>query len=135
MSNVLVIGDLHLPAHRSDYLKFCKELRRKHRTTETVFIGDVVDHHALSFYQKHPEAEAAQQEYDLAMRGMKEWKKAFPIARVCVGNHDERIHRSAASLGIPAMYLKSYKDIFDTPNWEWEYEFVIDEVYYTWHWS
>ena len=42
MSRVLVIGDLHLPAEREDYLDFCKDLRKKYKTTETVFIGDVL---------------------------------------------------------------------------------------------
>jgi predicted phosphodiesterase len=130
MTKVLVIGDLHLPAEREDYLTFCRGLRKKYKTTETVFIGDVLDHHAISFHQKHPDADAAVAEYHRSMDKMKAWKKAFPKARVCIGNHDERIHRLSSNAGIPAMYLKDYKDIFNTPGWEWAYEWVIDEVAY-----
>ena len=130
MSRVLVIGDLHLPAERPEYLQFCKDLKKKYKTNEVVFIGDVVDHHAISFHQKHPEADAAVAEYHRSIEKLKDWKKAFPNAKVCIGNHDERINRIAAASGIPAMYLKDYKEIFNTPNWEWEWEHVIDDVIY-----
>ena len=128
MSRVLVIGDLHLPAERPDYLEFCRDLRKKYKTNEVVFIGDVVDHHAISFHQKHPEADAAVAEYHRAMEKLKDWKKAFPNAKVCIGNHDERVERLASSTGNPAMYLKDYADIFNTPNWDWDWEHVIDDV-------
>ena len=130
MSRVLVIGDLHLPAEREDYLDFCRDLRKKYKTKETVFIGDVLDHHAISFHDKHPEADAAVAEYHRSMDKLSAWKKAFPKSRVCIGNHDERIHRISASAGIPQMYLRNYKEIFNTPSWEWEYEFEIDGVTY-----
>ena len=130
MDRVLVIGDLHLPAEREGYLNFCKSLKKKHKTTRVVFIGDVLDHHAISFHQKHPESDSAIAEYHRSMSKMKDWKKAFPEALVCIGNHDERIHRMTASVGIPSMYLKDYKEIFDTPKWEWGYEWEIDGVSY-----
>jgi len=131
MSRVLVIGDLHLPAERENYLSFCKSIKKKYRTNTTIFIGDVVDHHAISFHSKHPEAEAAQQEYALVMERLKIWKKCFQEARVCIGNHDERVHRLAAASGIPSMYLKDYQEVYGTPNWKWGYEFIIDKVFYT----
>jgi len=28
------------------------------------------------------------------------------------------------------MYLKDYKTIFNTPKWEWEYEWIVDGVTY-----
>ena len=96
MANVLVIGDLHFPAERQDYLKFCKNMKRKHKTTEVLFIGDILDHHAISFHQKNPDSDGAVMEYEKAMKSLKEWYKAFPNARVCIGNHDERVHRLAA---------------------------------------
>ena len=130
MTRILVIGDLHLPAEREDYLEFCRGLRKKYKTTETIFIGDVLDHHAISFHQKHPESDSAVAEYHRSMEKMKAWKKAFPKAKVCIGNHDERIHRLSSNVGIPAMYLKDYKDVFDTPGWEWDYEWIVDDVAY-----
>ena len=130
MANVLVIGDLHLPAERADYLQFCKTMRRKHKTTKTIFIGDILDHHAISFHQKNPDSDGAVEEYTKAMKALRQWYKAFPEACICIGNHDERVHRLAATSGIPAMYLKEYSDIYETPNWDWQYEHTIDNVYY-----
>lgn len=130
MSDVLVVGDLHLPAERQDYLQFCKDMKRKHRCKEVVFIGDILDHHAISFHQKNPDSDGAVEEYDKAMKALRQWHKAFPEARVCIGNHDERVHRLAANSGIPAMYLKEYADIYQTPEWDWSYEHEVDDVYY-----
>jgi len=130
MTKVLVIGDLHFPAERIDYLKFCKDMKRKHKTNEVVFIGDILDHHAISYHQKNPDSDGAVAEYNKAMKSLKQWIKAFPKARVCIGNHDERVHRLAASSGIPAMYLKEYSDIYDTPEWDWDYDHSVDDVYY-----
>jgi len=130
MTNVLLVGDLHLPAERQDYLQFCKNIKRKHKCTEVMFIGDILDHHAISFHQKNPDSDSAVEEYNKAMGALKKWHKAFPKARVCIGNHDERVHRMAAASGIPAMYLKEYSDIYETPYWDWEYEHDIDGIYY-----
>tara|TARA_R100000458_G_C8276181_1_gene251417 strand:+ start:2728 stop:3387 length:660 start_codon:yes stop_codon:yes gene_type:complete len=131
MARVLVIGDLHLPAEREDYLEFCKSVKKKYKTDTTVFIGDVIDHHSISFHDKQPDAEGAQQEYGSVMESLKNWKKIFKEAKVCIGNHDERVHRIASASGIPSMYLKDYQVVYGTPHWEWHHEFMIDDVYYT----
>ena len=130
MAKVLVIGDLHLPAIHPDYLSFCKKLRKKYRTEKVIFIRDVLDLHAISFHKKEPESDAALSEYNKAMDGLKKWKKAFPVAQVCIGNHDERIHRLAADQGIPSMYLKDYAEIYDTPDWEWGHSFLYEDVFF-----
>lgn len=131
MSRVLVIGDLHLPAVHPQYLSFIRKVRRKYKTNETVFIGDIIDHNAISFHKKHPEAQAAIEEYKQTQEAMKIWHKAFPNAKVCIGNHDERVHRLASDSGIPSMYLKEYNEVYGTPNWDWEYTHMIDGVLYT----
>jgi len=130
MARVLCIGDLHLPATHPDYLQFVKGLKRKYRTDTTVFIGDVIDHHSLSFHTKHPELPSAIDEYNQVAQGMKDWKRAFPEAMVCIGNHDERVHRLSATAGIPSMYLMNYQDVYETPDWTWEQSFMIDDVMY-----
>ena len=130
MSRVLCISDLHLPATHPDYLQFVKGLKRKYKTDTTVFIGDVLDHHSISFHQKHPEMPCAISEHEHTVKGLKAWKKAFPEAMVCIGNHDERVHRLSSASGIPSMYLVDYKELYDTPDWEWDHSFTIDGVLY-----
>lgn len=130
MSRVLVIGDIHEPVSHPGYLKFCKDLRDRHRCDEVMFIGDVVDWHAVSFHSHHPDAPGPADEFELALYGVTKWRKAFPKARVCIGNHDERLVRLAESVNIPARFMRDYTDIWKTPNWKWGNEHILDDVLY-----
>ena len=42
-SRVLVIGDIHLPFERKDYLQFCKDTYKEYQCNRVVFIGDIID--------------------------------------------------------------------------------------------
>ncbi len=130
MSRVLVIGDLHLPYSRKGYLRFCQDTYKKYNCNKVVFIGDVVDLHSISFHPKHPGLANSAQEYEMAKQEVRRWKKAFPKAKVCIGNHDARPVRLAQTVNIPDKLLKDFSDIWDTPDWDWNWEFVIDDVCY-----
>lgn len=130
MSKVLVIGDLHLPVAHPGYRKFCKDLRDAYNTDRTVFIGDVLDHHAISFHARSPMCPGAQDEYILAKGCVKKWYKEFPKATITIGNHDNRSLRLAESVNIPAQYLRDYSDVWNTPGWNWVDDTIIDDVYY-----
>lgn len=130
MSKVLVIGDLHLPYSRPNYLRFCKDVYKKYSCNETVFIGDVVDLHSISFHPKHPCLPNAAMEYEQAKKEIARWKKEFPKAGVCIGNHDSRPVRLAETVSIPEKLLKDFSEIWDTPDWKWDWEFIIDGVCY-----
>ena len=67
MARVLVIGDTHFPAVHKNYFTFIKKIRDKYKCNEFMHIGDVVDHHCISFHAKHPENEGAVTEYKKAM--------------------------------------------------------------------
>ena len=130
MSKVLCIGDLHEPCTRTNYLEFCKSLQKKYKTTQTVFIGDVVDNHAVSFHSKHPELPGAKDEYELAYACIQRWYKAFHPAKIAIGNHCSRIVRVAESVNIPAKFLRNYSEIWNTKMWNWQWDFIIDGVCY-----
>ena len=130
MSRVLVVGDCHEPVAHPGYLDFCKDLKKQWSCDTVVFIGDIVDWHAISFHQKHPDCPGAKDEYALAKIKVQKWYKAFPKASVCIGNHDERVIRLAASVGIPAKFIRNYADVWETPGWKWDYDHQIDNVYY-----
>ena len=127
---VLVIGDLHCPCDHEDYLAFCKKIQKIHKTTHTIFIGDIVDHEAISMHDKNPSLPGPNDEFLQASLAIRKWVKAFPKANVCVGNHDARVFKKAAKNGIPAFYLKDYSEVYNTPNWCWDYSFHLDNVYY-----
>ena len=48
-NRVLVIGDVHAPFTRKDYLQFCIDTYRKYKCNMVVFIGDIIDSHFGSF--------------------------------------------------------------------------------------
>ncbi len=93
-------------------------------------MGDIVDWHAVSFWPKEPDCPGSADEFMLAKRFVTQWHKAFPDAKVCIGNHDERPERLAKSVGIPSLCLKTYDELWETPGWDWDYEHVIDKVLY-----
>lgn len=126
----LVIGDIHEPVAHPGYCNFCQDLGSKHKVDDVIFIGDVVDWHAVSFHAHHPDAPGPKDEYELAKAGVKKWYRAFPKAKVCIGNHDERLVRLAETVNIPAKFLRTYNDIWETPKWDWQPEYVQEDVYY-----
>lgn len=130
MSRVLVIGDIHSPCEHPGYLPFCRDLRDKYKTDQVVFIGDIVDWHAVSFHDRNPAGPGPLDEYAKAKAAVQKWHRAFPTARVCIGNHDERVVRLAESVNIPSEFVKTYKDTWGTPGWKWDMEHIIDDVYY-----
>lgn len=130
MSRVLVIGDLHCPADHKDYLRFCRAIHKKYRCDKVIFIGDILDSESISAHDKNPDLPSAGQEYKDTLKHVKEWYKAFPDASVCIGNHDDRVQRKMFKNGIPSFYLKSFKELYNTPTWDWVYSTEIDGIFY-----
>lgn len=130
MARVGVVGDLHLPFVHPCYLRFVKDTFRKWKVNRVVLIGDIVDAHALGFWDHSPNGMSAEDESAAAARELVAWKKAFPKAAVCIGNHDERNYRTARKAGLPDRFLRSYADVWDTPGWAWDFSHTIDGALY-----
>ena len=127
---VLVIGDLHAPFDLDGYLKFCKDLQKKYKTDETIFIGDVIDNHYSSYHETDPNGLSGGAELLAAIKRVAKWHKAFPKATVIVGNHDRMIMRKAFSSAIPREWIKDYNDVLGTQGWNWVDRYVVDGVQY-----
>lgn len=130
MARVLVVPDLHEPVAHPAALQFCQDLYDQWDCDEVVFIGDVVDWHGITFHARHPDAPGSKDEYLLAKERVAKWVDAFPVAKVCIGNHDERPQRLAASVAIPEQFLVSYQDMWGCPDWDWSHDHIVDGVYY-----
>lgn len=130
MSRVLVIGDVHEPVTHPGYLAFIQSLAEKYNPNRIMFIGDVVDFHGVSFHAKNPDCPGPKDEAEQAQRGIDKWRNAFPYADVMIGNHDERVIRLSASVGIPAKFIRTFSDAWNTPDWTWSYNTEIDGVFY-----
>lgn len=125
-----IIGDLHAPFVHPMYLRFIKDTFAAWRVDRVHFVGDVVDLHALSFWDHDPNGMSAEDEARSAAKNVKQWHRSFPDATICIGNHDERHYRVARKNGLPDRYLRSYADVWETPSWNWRFEHVIDGVLY-----
>jgi len=106
LSRVLVLGDTHAPAMHRHYIRQLARVQSKYRTDRNVHIGDVVDHHCISFHEKHPDSMGAVDEYRNACAQVQALHQAFPDLEITIGNHDRRVMRLNAKAGIPSLYLK-----------------------------
>lgn len=129
-SRVLVIGDLHAPFDLDSYFDFCVDTYAKFNCNKVVFIGDVIDNHYSSYHETDANGLGGGQELDLAIDRLRRWYKQFPDAYVTIGNHDRIIMRKAQSSAVPAKWIKSYKEVLETPKWKFVEEVVMDDVLY-----
>ena len=130
MARVLVIGDTHAPAMHPKYIPFLRSIAKRWKIDRFIHIGDVVDHHCISFHDKSPDSPGALAEYEMTRKQVAQLYSEFPKLTVTIGNHDLRVLRLNAKLGIPKIYLKEFNSLYDTPTWHWTENVELDGVYY-----
>lgn len=128
--NTIIIGDLHEPFSREGYLEFTKSVQKRFNCKRVVFLGDLVDNHYSSFHSTDPDGYSGGMELEKAIERLEVWYKVYPSAYVVEGNHDAIIKRKAFDAGIPGKWIRSYAEIFETPNWEYGEQFEFDGVVY-----
>ena len=129
--NVLVIGDLHEPFCLEGYLEHCINVYNKYDCSKVIFIGDVIDNHYSSYHETDPEGMGGKAELELAIEKIAKWVEAFPVADVCIGNHDLLIMRKAMTGGIPAQWIRDFSEVLNAPSWTFATEFEYNDVLYT----
>ncbi len=126
---ILVVGDLHAPFELPGYLEFCQQTYAKHLCNQVIFIGDIIDNHYSSYHETFSDALGGADELKFAVKVVKKWRKAFPVADVIIGNHDRMVMRKAQTSDIPTMWIKSYNEVLGT-KWNWVERVVYDNVQY-----
>lgn len=131
-NNVLVIGDLHEPFSLNEYLPFCRSIQEEYNCGKVVFIGDIIDSFWDSFWDKSIDTDFTRtEELDNALVRLNAWYYTFPIANVCLGNHDLRMKRKAEKAGLSVSCLKDFKDVVSAPkSWRFGNEFIFNNVLY-----
>ena len=133
MSRVLVIPDCHLPYHYKDLIHYLKSQKQLLKPDRVVFLGDLIDAHALSRWTHDPDLKSAGDEIISANETLKEIYKIFPVANLCLGNHDIRGGKKALDCGIPRIFIRELRDVLNMPDgWNVEKHHIIDGVLY-WH--
>lgn len=127
-----IIGDTHVPYELEGYMEFCKETFDSWQVDKVVHIGDLVDHHALSFHDSEPTLKGANGELMDARDRLQPWYKTFPELTLINGNHDLIPARQLNRIGIDSnVWLRTLGEVYGFPEgWEIEDECYIDNVLY-----
>lgn len=133
--NILVIGDLHMPATVDWYLEFCREQQERFNCGTVIYIWDIVDFNSISYHEKIPEILNPKWEIDSARTMLKDWYYTFPDATVLLGNHCLIPYRQARTAWLLREFIKSPHSIFEAPeSYKFENEITINNILYT-HWT
>lgn len=132
MARVGVVGDTHLPFELEGYLQFVKKTFKKYGVTRVIHIGDLVDHHALSFHDSEPMLMGAHGEMMDARERLKPWYKAFPKLEICGGNHDLIPQRQLKKIGMDSLtWMRPLEEVYNFPKgWKIIDSVTIDNVLY-----
>jgi len=132
MSRVGIVGDTHIPYELDGYLDFCKETFTDWGVERVVHIGDLVDHHALSFHDSEPTLKGADGEFIDAREKLQDWYEAFPELVLISGNHDLIPARQLKKIGLDSeVWMRPLNEVYDFPSgWSIEDEIEIDDVLY-----
>ncbi len=129
-----IVGDIHEPFSKKGYREFCLSRFREWSVDVVVFIGDMVDNHAISYHESDPDGYSPHVETEWAKVGLKPWydmAAEFGEVYVTLGNHDKLPMRKLKSSGLPSNMLKSFEDYWEIPDsWHVGTAFEIDGVYY-----
>jgi len=128
---VLYFGDVHAPFTKLEYLDWLLQIAIERGVNTIVCGGDMVDHHALSRFNTHPEAIGGLTEFSLAYDFVQAYAKAFPYVKLCESNHDSIPFRQAEELGIPKSFLRGFHELYNLPNtWEMANIHIVNGVRY-----
>lgn len=95
-----------------------------------MFIGDLIDNHYVSLFEKNPDGFGATEELEKAKANIKAWEVAFPVANICIGNHDRRPDKRRFNVGLTKHWIKTIDEVLGTANWIFKEEFNISDVLY-----
>jgi hypothetical protein len=125
-SRILNISDIHAPYNHVDTLAFLSDVNDALDPTRIINLGDETDGHGLSMHDSDPALDAAGPELVKARVFLSELAQLFPNMELCHSNHGSLVYRRALKSGIPAAYIKPYRD-FIFPDgggdgWSWHNE-------------
>lgn len=131
--NVAIISDTHIPFCEPGYLNWFATLCQEYKVDTVIHIGDVLDNYAISSYLHSPDGMSAGDELAKTREQIKDWVRAFPNLKICLGNHDTRHLSAAVRAGLSTGCLRHMNDLLGTPKtWEWSWSYVQTNglVYY-----
>lgn len=91
-SNVLIIGDIHLPYHDIEACKIALRTGKDRGVNGILINGDLIDFAGISRHEKDWRQRSVANEFEAARKFLVILRKMFPNAKIVFkeGNHDER---------------------------------------------
>jgi len=131
-SRVGIIGDTHIPYCLEGYMEFCKETFDSWGVDKVVHIGDLIDHHALSFHDSEPTLKSASGEMLDAREHLQPWYDTFPELTLIAGNHDKIPARQLTKIGMDSeVWMRPLEEVYYFPSgWKLTDGVEIDGVLY-----
>jgi hypothetical protein len=125
-SRILVLGDLHFPYHHPKAFEFIEHLMDTYKPTMVINMGDELDSHSMSFHPTDPDLSGAGDELLAAQAYVSKLHDLIPQMLLLHSNHGSMVYRRALDSGISREYVRSYRDVLDTPDWHWFLELIIE---------
>jgi hypothetical protein len=124
---LLVFPDLHCPYQHPDAVDFLGALKKKHRPTRVIGLGDESDGHDISYHESNPDLMSAGYELRAAIRALEPIYRLFPEVDMMWSNHGSLVFRKGLSAGLPADVFKSYNEIYHAPKgWVWHQDLTLE---------
>ena len=118
--NVLFIPDLHCPFDYVKGIEIAKKIYKENNCTEVVFLGDVVDFLNISEYGRDVDFMGQSEELIKTKEHLKAWHDAFPIAKVCTGNHTMRIKKKFEKANLSLLWMNDFRKMFNLDGWDFQ---------------
>ena len=119
-ARALSLMDIHIPWHNKMALELSLQYGKDNRADLILLNGDIVDHYALSDFQKDPKKRDFPAEVRAAKHFLGGLRNRFPHAQIVykLGNHEERWER----------YLRlKAPDLLGLPDFEWGSVMGLDD--------
>ena len=123
---VLIIPDLHCPYHHPDAFEFLLKIKKQYKPEIIISLGDEVDSHAISFHQSETALPSADKELEMAIEALQELHDIFDRMFLVSSNHGDLKYRKLKHHGIPIAHLKSQKQLYGTPKWNWYDDLILN---------
>lgn len=127
----MIIADTHIPFELPNYLDFCLDIQKRVKCGTVIHVGDLVDNHSISYHEHDPDGKSPNDEMTEADKHLKDWFKAFPVLKLCRGNHDRMVDRKSKTVGLPTRVFRPFREIWNLPRgWQDDFSWEIDGVIY-----
>ena len=70
------------------------------------------------------------EELERAIDKIQAWYNAFPIAKVCIGNHDAIVRRKAFDSGVSKVWIRDFDEVLGVEGWDFKEHHKIGGVLY-----